>query len=66
MPNILNATASAVTPVAVSVNWGDTAQTLVNQVIEAFNAVAPVALTLLGVSIAFRTTTRLVKRFARI
>lgn len=66
MPSVLHFTTSAVTPVAVSVDWGDTAQTLVNQVITAFNAVAPIALTLLGISIAFRTTVRLIKRFARI
>lgn len=65
MPTILHA-ATAVTPVAVSVDWGDTAQNLVNQVITAFNDVAPIALTLLGISIAFRTTVRLVKRFARV
>lgn len=65
MPTLLNA-ATTVTPVAVSVDWGDTAQNLVNQVITAFNDVAPIALTLLGISIAFRTTVRLVKRFARV
>lgn len=65
MPTILAATAG-VTPVAVSVDWGDTAQNLVNQVITAFNDVAPIALTLLGLSIAFRTTVKLVKRFARV
>lgn len=65
MPTLLNS-ATAVTPVAVSVDWGDTAQNLVNQVITAFNDVAPIALTLLGISIAFRTTVRLVKRFARV
>jgi ribosome maturation protein Sdo1 len=63
MPTILH---EAVTPVAVSVQWSDVAQNIVNQVISAFNDVAPIALTLLGISIAFKTTVRLVKRFARI
>lgn len=63
MPTILNA---AVTPVAVSVDWGDVATNLTNQVITAFNDVAPVALTLLGISLAFRTTVKLVRRFARV
>ena len=65
MPTILNS-ATSVAPVAVSVDWGDTAQTLVNQVITAFNDVVPVALTLMGISIAFRTTVRLIRRFARV
>lgn len=63
---MINALTMAVEPVAVSVNWADTAVTLTNQIINAFNDVAPVALSLLGISLAFRTTVKLVKRFSRV
>lgn len=65
MPTILNA-AAAVTPTAVEVVWKDVAQNVVNQVVDSFNQTAPVALTLLGLSIAFRCTIRMIKRFARV
>lgn len=63
MPTILH---EAVTPVAVQVVWSDVAQGIVNQIISAFNDVTPVVLTVLGVSIAFKTTIRMIRRFARI
>lgn len=58
--------ADAVTPTAVSVNWADTAQGVVNDVVSAFNAVVPIALTLLGVGIGLKMTVRLIKRYARV
>lgn len=64
MPTILNA--AAVTPTPVSVAWNDVAQGVVNQIIDSFNQTVPVVLTLLGLSIAFRCTIRLIKRFARV
>lgn len=59
-------TVAAVTPTEVTVNWADTAQGVVNDIVAAFNAVVPIALTLLGVGIGLKMTVRLIKRYARV
>lgn len=58
--------ADSVTPTEVTVNWADTAQGVVNDIVAAFNAVVPIALTLLGVGIGLKMTVRLIKRYARV